>query len=150
MGFRKRSWSDKEDQLLGDKVIQYMQSGKTQLEAFKDVAKELNRTPAACGYRWNANIRNDYQEELEQAKQGSVSASMTDSSANHNKEINTETASPLQVALQYLQRLEAYHMDSIEKIQDLGELKKENEQLKKQLAYFEQAYSHAFPSIGRS
>src|SRR5699024_2068245 len=56
MGSRKKNWSDKEDQLLADKVIQYTKIGKTQLEAFKDVSKELNRTPSACGYRWNAKL----------------------------------------------------------------------------------------------
>lgn len=137
MGSRKGSWSEKEDQMLLEKVIQYTRKGKAKLEAFKDIAEEINRTPAACGYRWNAKLRSNFQEDLKQARQHK------DSVASINQK---ETENPLQLALQYLKSLDDYHIDSFERIRELSDLKQENEQLKKQLAYFEEAYSHAFSS----
>ena len=50
-------------------VLQNIRNGGTQLTAFKEVAKLLNRTPAACGFRWNSYVRKQYQEEIQQAKQ---------------------------------------------------------------------------------
>lgn len=144
MESRKGNWSEEEDQFLSNTVIQYIQERKTQLEAFKDVAETIHRTPAACGYRWNAKLRNDFQEELKQTK----SDKRADSSINqpfHQEERNIEAENPLQVALQYLECLDKYRLHSLESIQELSELKRENEQLKRKLAYFEQAYANAFP-----
>lgn len=141
---RKVSWSEKEDQLLVDKVIQYTKEGKSQLKAFKAAAEEINRTPAACGYRWNAKLRSDFQEELEKTRQNEDSGLSINQSPVQNKETHTETENPLQLAQQYLKCLDDYHIDSFERIRKLSDLKQENEQLKKQLAYFEQAYSNAF------
>lgn len=145
MGYRKRSWSEREDQLLLDRVVQYTREGKAQLKAFKDVGEELNRTPAACGYRWNAKLRRSFQEDFQQAKQSKESNATINQKGNTDKGI-TETENPLQLALQYLKCLDDYHIDSLEEIQELSKLRQENAQLKKQLAYFEQAYSHAFPA----
>ena len=150
MGSRKKNWSDKEDQLLADKVIQYTKIGKTQLEAFKDVSKELNRTPSACGYRWNAKLRSKYQEELKQIKEGRNPNLSTTKLTSEDKKTYTDPESPLQLALQYLAHLNKYQIHSLESIRELSELMKENEQLKKKLDYFKQAYSNAFSSTEKN
>jgi len=139
----KRGWSEEEDQLLADKVIQYASKGRAQLEAFQNVAETINRTPAACGYRWNAKLRNVFQEDLQQAKKEQRS-----DAPSHQHPNNDQTSSPsaLQSALKFLKSLDEHDIHSLEEIQKIGALKKENNQLKKQLAYFEQAYSHAFSS----
>ncbi|TKI15928.1 RsfA family transcriptional regulator, partial [Bacillus wiedmannii] len=62
-------WTNDNDLLLASTVLQYIRNGGTQLAAFKEVAKLLNRTPAACGFRWNSYVRKQYQEEIQQAKQ---------------------------------------------------------------------------------
>lgn len=136
----KRNWSDQEDQMLIDKVTQYTQEGKTQLEAFQDAAEEIGRTSAACGYRWNAKLRNYPKTELEQAKQDEEG--MTTQFPVIGEE--SHKATPLQIAMQYLECLHEYDIHSLKDIKNLLELNKENEQLKQKLAYFEQAYANAF------
>lgn len=66
---RQDSWTNDNDLLLASTVLQNIRNGGTQLTAFKEVAKLLNRTPAACGFRWNSYVRKQYQEEIQQAKQ---------------------------------------------------------------------------------
>ncbi|HDR4907740.1 RsfA family transcriptional regulator [Bacillus cereus] len=66
---RQDSWTDDNDLLLASTVLQNIRNGGTQLAAFKEVAKLLARTPAACGFRWNSYVRKQYQEEIQQAKQ---------------------------------------------------------------------------------
>ncbi|MED2869447.1 RsfA family transcriptional regulator [Bacillus thuringiensis] len=66
---RQDSWTNDNDLLLASTVLQNICNGGTQLAAFKEVAKLLNRTPAACGFRWNSYVRKQYQEEIQQAKQ---------------------------------------------------------------------------------
>lgn len=66
---RQDAWSHEEDLLLKDIVLDYIQSGLTQLEAFDLVAKEVHRTPAACGFRWNKELRHQYKTEISEAKQ---------------------------------------------------------------------------------
>ncbi|ANV74213.1 RsfA family transcriptional regulator [Bacillus cereus] len=66
---RQDSWTDDNDSLLASTVLQNIRNGGTQLAAFKEVAKLLARTPAACGFRWNSYVRKQYQEEIQQAKQ---------------------------------------------------------------------------------
>ncbi|MBT2710498.1 hypothetical protein [Bacillus sp. ISL-47] len=58
-----------EDQLLAEVVLGYIRKGGTQLQAFKKVGKQLSRTSAACGFRWNAKVRKNYCMEIESAKQ---------------------------------------------------------------------------------
>ncbi|PEV55271.1 RsfA family transcriptional regulator [Bacillus cereus] len=66
---RQDSWTNDNDLLLASTVLQNIHNGGTQLAAFKEVAKLLDRTPAACGFRWNSYVRKQYQEEIQQAKQ---------------------------------------------------------------------------------
>src|SRR5690606_5419511 len=42
--------------------------GSTQLNAFEEAGDKLNRTAAACGFRWNAVVRKRYEKELAEAK----------------------------------------------------------------------------------
>ncbi|MFA2810699.1 RsfA family transcriptional regulator [Bacillus mycoides] len=66
---RHDSWTSDNDLLLARIVLQNIRSGGTQLAAFKEVAKQLARTPAACGFRWNSYVRKQYEKEIQQAKQ---------------------------------------------------------------------------------
>ncbi|MGF2623741.1 RsfA family transcriptional regulator [Bacillus cereus] len=65
---RHDSWTSDNDLLLARIILKNIRSGRTQLAAFKEVAKQLNRTPAACGFRWNSYVRKQYEEEVQQAK----------------------------------------------------------------------------------
>ncbi|WP_181348926.1 RsfA family transcriptional regulator [Thalassobacillus sp. CUG 92003] len=65
---RQDAWKEDEDLLLAETILRHIRQGKTQLEGFKEVADKLSRTPAACGFRWNATVRKDYQDAIAQAK----------------------------------------------------------------------------------
>lgn len=57
---RKDQWTADDDEKLAEIVIQAVQNGKTQLEAFAEAASILNRTKQACGFRWNKTLRQQY------------------------------------------------------------------------------------------
>jgi prespore-specific regulator len=65
---RQDAWTVEEDSLLTDIVLDSIRSGKTQLSAFQDAAEKLSRTASACGFRWNARIRKEKREEMQQAR----------------------------------------------------------------------------------
>lgn len=65
---RQDAWMEENDALLAETVLRHVREGSTQLSAFEEVGDALNRTAAACGFRWNAVVRRDYEDELEEAK----------------------------------------------------------------------------------
>lgn len=65
---RQDAWLGENDILLAETVLRHVREGSTQLSAFEEVGDQLNRTAAACGFRWNAVVRKDYEEQLEDAK----------------------------------------------------------------------------------
>lgn len=89
---RQDSWTKDEDILLAEIVLRYIRNGKTQLEAFKEAAKELSRTAAACGFRWNATIRKQHLEAIHLAKQNRKQTKSTQITTNPDEEVTLETA----------------------------------------------------------
>ena len=65
---RQDAWMEENDILLAETVLKHVREGSTQLSAFEEVGDALNRTAAACGFRWNAVVRREYETELEDAK----------------------------------------------------------------------------------
>lgn len=65
---RQDAWVEENDALLAEAVIRHVKEGSTQLNAFEEAGDLLNRTAAACGFRWNAVVRRIYEEDLAQAK----------------------------------------------------------------------------------
>ncbi|OAH54396.1 transcriptional regulator [Domibacillus aminovorans] len=68
MKIRQDAWSEENDLLLAETVLRHVREGSTQLNAFEEVGDELNRTSAACGFRWNAVVRQQYEKALSLAK----------------------------------------------------------------------------------
>lgn len=68
MKSRQDAWLKENDELLAEAVLRHVKEGSTQLNAFEEVGDLLNRTAAACGFRWNAVVRKLYEEELASAK----------------------------------------------------------------------------------
>mgnify|MGYP005753255859 FL=1 len=68
MKVRQDAWSHEEDLLLAETVLRYIRDGGTQLGAFEEVGDKLNRTSAACGFRWNAEVRKKYEHAVAVAK----------------------------------------------------------------------------------
>lgn len=68
MKVRQDAWSEENDLLLAETVLRHVREGSTQLNAFEEVGDKLNRTSAACGFRWNAVVRHQYEKALQLAK----------------------------------------------------------------------------------
>jgi len=65
---RQDAWTAADDVKLAEMVLRHIREGSTQLAAFEESAELLRRTSAACGYRWNACVRKQYQEAIHLAK----------------------------------------------------------------------------------
>lgn len=65
---RQDAWLKENDDLLAEAVLRHVKEGSTQLNAFEEAGDALNRTAAACGFRWNAVVRKIYDKELREAK----------------------------------------------------------------------------------
>ncbi len=68
MKSRQDAWTEENDLLLAETVLRHVREGSTQLNAFEEVGDKLNRTSAACGFRWNAVVRHQYEKALQLAK----------------------------------------------------------------------------------
>lgn len=68
MKVRQDAWTDENDLLLAETVLRHVREGSTQLNAFEEVGDKLNRTSAACGFRWNAVVRHHYEKALQLSK----------------------------------------------------------------------------------
>ncbi|UII55792.1 RsfA family transcriptional regulator [Cytobacillus spongiae] len=68
MKVRQDAWTEENDLLLAETVLRHVREGSTQLNAFEEVGDKLNRTSAACGFRWNAEVRHRYEKALQLAK----------------------------------------------------------------------------------
>ncbi|MGV6935943.1 RsfA family transcriptional regulator [Paenibacillus sp. CMM36] len=66
---RQDAWTQFDDDLLTKTVLTHIRINKTQLAAFQEVGERLNRTAAACGFRWNSALRHKYYNELKVAKE---------------------------------------------------------------------------------
>ena len=65
---RQDAWVEENDRLLAETVLRHVREGSTQLNAFEEAGDAMNRTAAACGFRWNAVVRKEYEKELAEAK----------------------------------------------------------------------------------
>lgn len=142
---RQDAWSDDEDTMLAETVLRHIREGKTQLEAFKEVAKQLSRTPAACGFRWNAAIRKQYQDAIytakEERKQGSGNTHLpqvNDFSINQEK-------STIETAISLLEKMKINCADASSNVQAqqerlLNQLEQENERLQAKLSRYDAAW----------
>ncbi|WP_368937172.1 RsfA family transcriptional regulator [Bacillus sp. SH8-8] len=134
---RQDSWTDDNDLLLASTVLQNIRNGGTQLAAFKEVAKLLARTPAACGFRWNSYVRKQYQEEIQQAKQDQKMGNNIPLSPSE-KEKN-----PLSLTLDdiilFLQNYK--NVNELTKLQNqIEDLETENQSLLQRITMYEEEY----------
>jgi prespore-specific regulator len=163
---RQDAWSQDEDLLLAEVVLRHIREGGTQLQAFEEVGKQLSRTSAACGFRWNSFVRKQYKSGIELAKKQrkELKKQGVPAEKDYQKELtNEEAASPtssksesvtFQSVLHFLENLhkkasaassiEEAKEKSIQKIKDLEKksysLTAENERLSKNLKAIEEDY----------
>jgi len=150
---RQDAWTHEDDLLLAETVLRHIREGSTQLNAFEEVGDVLNRTSAACGFRWNAEVRNTYVHAIELAKRQRkekkraeakkpkrVVPTSEPSVQNNHTNLVLENELNLSTVIQYLQSLQ---YDVANKEEDQGkiasltnennELKNQNETLEKEL-----------------
>ncbi|MGQ4706276.1 RsfA family transcriptional regulator [Bacillus sp. 2SH] len=144
---RQDSWTNDNDLLLASTVLQNIRNGGTQLAAFKEVAKLLARTPAACGFRWNSYVRKQYQEEIQQAKQNrKVGNSM--SPTQQKKEANSLSMTLDDIIL-FLQNYKK--TNEFTNLQNqIKNLEAENQSLLQRVTMYEEEYRMLLNHIDRS
>lgn len=97
---RQDAWSRSDDDLLAKTVINYISSNKTQLTAFQEVGRELNRTAAACGFRWNSALRHNYRNEIKAAKEERMN------NKTNTKIRNTNTNTAMKEDINYMTEID--------------------------------------------
>lgn len=140
---RQDSWSDEEDRLLAKTVLNYIKTGKTQLDAFKEVGHQLSRTAAACGFRWNATVRKQYEANIEEAKKERKKYI-----ANTRKEMNDTKPPKVQtvdIAISLLEKMkEQIDIKPLTNYEEINakiiQLQKENERLRKMLHMYHEGW----------
>lgn len=138
---RQDAWTHEDDLLLAETVLRHIREGSTQLNAFEEVGDALNRTSAACGFRWNAEVRNRYVQAIELAKRQrkekkrreareKKQAQTKQQQTSTNKQLVLEEDLNLGKVISYLQTLqyESQHDDRYK--QEVETLTAENERLK--------------------
>ncbi|KWW11561.1 MULTISPECIES: RsfA family transcriptional regulator [Peribacillus] len=81
---RQDAWTHDEDLLLAEVVLRHIREGSTQLKAFEEVGKQLSRTSAACGFRWNSFVRKQYKSGIELAKRQRKEQAVLEPDAEQN------------------------------------------------------------------
>lgn len=117
-----RRWHPEEDQLLKETVLKTIQNGGTQLKAFAEVGKKLNRTPGACGFRWNAVLRQNDPIAYQEAKRKRV--------YNHLEKRRELRIHSLEQVIQILQKID----------QEWKQLQRDVEQLRESVSQKEKEY----------
>ncbi|MDY0405487.1 RsfA family transcriptional regulator [Virgibacillus sp. 179-BFC.A HS] len=144
---RQDAWSHEDDLLLAETVLRHIREGSTQLNAFEEVGDALNRTSAACGFRWNAEIRKKYVDAIEIAKRQRKEKKRAEQKANKKQTrqpvislpapqestiSNEEPVITFDTVIQFLRQVQQnYHASNQSKTQ-LDYMEKENNKLKKQ------------------
>lgn len=145
---RQDAWTREEDLLLAETVLQYIKNGNTQLEAFKAVASKLIRTPAACGFRWNATIRKQYEPAIKQAKEERKRVSSQ--ALLELQEDNANDADTIESAIQLLEKMKMNVPDEDKKnYQKQEEIVKQLELENKQLLYQLDRYKTTWSEMGK-
>ncbi|WP_280516820.1 RsfA family transcriptional regulator [Lederbergia sp. NSJ-179] len=131
---RQDAWSSDEDNLLAELVLSHIREASTQLKAFEEAGKQLKRTAAACGFRWNSNIRKQYKEEIEQAKkarkqrkEGRLSSTEENAPERAKNQFKQEAPSTILADATFL-------FEKLEKeLSELEQFKLENKELKERV-----------------
>ncbi|GAA0613156.1 sporulation specific transcriptional regulator GerR [Virgibacillus siamensis] len=143
---RQDAWTKDEDIILAETVLRHIREGKTQLEAFKEVGKELSRTSAACGFRWNASIRRQYQDAIELAKEERKQGNRKKAwqYIDPGKDSDRD---PIDTAILLLEKMRTDNSDNesgfphAEQASLVEQLKSENESLKQKLKNYQEAWA---------
>lgn len=137
---RQDAWTKDEDVLLAETVLRHIRNGRTQLEAFKQAADALSRTPAACGFRWNATIRKQHLDAVDLAKNNRKQANKQDL-ISLDKNDQEMIASTIDV-LEKLKSVRTYPQNTVDEatLKRMHHLQQENSQLRAEVKKYREAW----------
>ncbi|GIN83814.1 hypothetical protein J6TS2_02000 [Heyndrickxia sporothermodurans] len=148
---RQDAWTHDEDLLLAEVVLRHIRDGGTQLQAFEEVGKQMNRTAAACGFRWNSYVRKQYKSGIELAKkqrkerkgkskqEESINATIV-ATEQYPNDINENTNESLEKVIKFLQQLQNEQGTPDQNAQENKLLKQQVHQLQQSLKEINQNY----------
>jgi prespore-specific regulator len=155
MKTRQDAWTHEDDLLLAETVLRYIREGGTQLAAFEEVGDKLNRTAAACGFRWNAEIRKRYVEAIELAKKqrkerkrALENAKKLQRTEQNSSQLISSCLLPapneitLEQCIAFLQSLNETDIQSQKLKEENNRLQKENKELQQRNKELEQKLAH--------
>lgn len=126
---RHDQWTEKEDQYVVRTVIDYIRTGKTQLEAFATSGERIGRTASAVGYRWNTVLRRNNEKAFREARKDRLML-------KRNKEKEVVVADDSMVLSDFRnfeQRVRLLISRNKWMERELKELRQENDEVKQQL-----------------
>ncbi|MED3645399.1 RsfA family transcriptional regulator [Halalkalibacterium halodurans] len=138
MKVRQDAWSHEDDVFLAETVLKHIEEGSTQLRAFDEVGDVLNRTSAACGFRWNAVVRQRYVKQIAEAKKerkrrkraASYAYQLYPTASQQPVVLTGEATSlTLPMVIEFLQQLATHKVADGQTRKEQEELMKQNEQL---------------------
>lgn len=146
---RQDAWSHEDDLLLAETVLRHVRDGSTQLNAFDEVGDVLNRTSAACGFRWNAEVRKKYEHAMDLAKRQRKekkrslakvkrqriveSPTIVDSQTEHPKIKVNEAPISLEAIIHFLQNMKKETLHKIKSQDHMDKLQSENKRLHEEI-----------------
>ena len=139
---RQDAWSQDEDTLLAETIVNHIRMGSTQLKAFEEVGRQLSRTASACGFRWNSCVRRLYKEEIQLAKK---ERKQQKSSSTPVSEESKENSAPLKtdiLSFQSFDDLLSYLRSIQEDVSNLNQLREEIIQYQEKVTKLENQLHH--------
>ncbi|WP_164668514.1 RsfA family transcriptional regulator [Virgibacillus doumboii] len=145
---RQDAWSHEDDLLLAETVLRHIREGSTQLNAFEEVGDKLNRTSAACGFRWNAEVRGKYDNAIDLAKRQrkekkranvvkTVKAKQPMAPVPQNYDDNSQSSEEPSInmdsVIQFLKQVKKDYYASNQSKASLEQIQNENTMLKEQI-----------------
>ncbi|MGE7601905.1 RsfA family transcriptional regulator [Peribacillus sp. NPDC097675] len=104
---RQDAWTQDEDLLLAEVVLRHIREGSTQLKAFEEVGKQLSRTSAACGFRWNSFVRKQYKSGVELAKKQRKEQVVKDTNFEAEVKENVEDSNEPELATEWIRETQS-------------------------------------------
>ncbi|SHE70626.1 transcription factor, RsfA family [Seinonella peptonophila] len=129
-----RRWKDQEDALLKKVVLDSIRNGQTQLAAFAEVGNKIGRTAGACGFRWNAVLRQEDPESYREAKRHRV--------YNKLKEKRAVSVHSLAQTIQALRQIEKCREDLVQEVEHLQQKLKKSQSKQQRLQQEQQNIEH--------
>ncbi|MDZ5607630.1 RsfA family transcriptional regulator [Bacillus pseudomycoides] len=149
MKTRQDAWTGEDDLLLAETVLRHIRQGSTQLKAFDEVGDKLNRTSAACGFRWNAEVRQNYEDAVQLAKKQRKALKRSEANVEKKQLLQPKQKKKIIIDAEFSEELAANKhsltmQDVISFLQNLGnnnphleKIQIENEDLHTKLASFQ-------------